>query len=384
MSYNHPNQLTKPKGRTLALRRVTNFWPLLVWLGAIGVAYWAYNQGVVFRRLNGAVDVYQENVSPKEDGNFDRLAEGIFRGAHVKQDQIVAYMRHDELDEKINILKHEIDTRRTERVRNYDEDLLRIDSDLREIEGDLATSKAEQAACQLEIDTITKRVSTFAPNAAQADKEAMISQFAAEYRIKLAKSKALAEVRKIDKDEVKNERDRMKQERDALVAQTDVKMYAERNQAAQLAQLELRTQRLTLKAARGGIVDLILKEPGEYVKQGEGILKIVGQPTQIVGFLAQDQLQNIAEGKTVYITSTKDRKQIFKSKVNFMAPRMNSVRDVSTGAAASRLFGRDIICEYPKDSTLLPGQTVIIWLDPPGDVPWINKLLNNDDAAGGK
>ncbi len=384
MSYNHPNQLTKPKGKNFALRRVTNFWPLLVWIGAICVAVWTYNQGVVFRRLNGAVDVYQENVSPKEDGNFDRLAEKIYRGAHVAQDQIVAYMRHDELDEKINILKHEIDTRRTERLRHYDEDLLKIDSDLREIDGDLVTSQAEQEACKFEIDTITKRVNTFAPNAAMGDKEAMISQFAAEFRIKLAKSKALAEVRKIDKDKVQNERDRMKQERDALAAETDVRNYAERNQAAQLAQLELRTQRLTIRAARGGIVDLILKEPGEYVKQGEGILKIVGAPTQIVGFLAQDQLKNITEGRKVYITSTKDRNLVYESKVNFLAPRMNSVRDVSAGAAASRLFGRDVICEYPAGSNLLPGQTVIIWLDHPGDVPWLNKLLSNEDAGSGK
>ncbi len=382
MSYNHPNQLTKPKGRNIALHRVLNFWPLLIWFGAIFVAFWAYKQGVVFRRLNGAVDVYQESVSPFEEGNFDRLAPGIERGKTVTKGDVVAYMRDDVLVEKIDILKHEIETRRTERLRHYDEDLLKLDSEIRKINADLKTSKAEQDACQEEITRIEKRFDAF-PGLKPADRDSAVNDLAAAFRIKLAKSKALADASKIDMGEVENQRTALKRERDALANESDVKKYAERNQAAQLAQLEHRVERLTLKATHDGIVDLVLKEEGEFVKQGEGILKIVGEANQIVGFLAQDQLKNIAVGQKIWITSTKDRANVIESKVNFMAPRMNSLKDVS-GGSTNRLFGRDIICEYPRNSGLLPGQTVIIWLEEPGKVPWLNRLLTNEDAEGGK
>ncbi len=382
MSYNLPNQLTKPKGRNLTLHRVLGWWPLLVWIAALFVAQWAYKQGVVFKRLNGAVDVYQENVSPLEDGSFDKLADGIVRGKAVKAGEPVAYMQNTILAEKLSILSQEIETRRTERLRQFDQDLLKIDSDLRKIEDDRVTSQAEKQACEDEIAVITSRAMEMAKgNKAVVDN--IVSQMAAEYKIKLAKSSALAGQSVLDKEAVAKDRAKLQAERDTLAKETDIKKYAERNQAAQLAQLEHRVERLTLKANRDGIVDLIMKESGEFVKQGEGVLKIVGKATQIVGFLAQDQLGQIAVGKKVWITSTKDRRQVFESKVQFLAPRMNSVRDVSS-TAASRLFGRDVICEYPSTSNLLPGQTVIIWLEPPGDVPLLNKLFTNDDSATGK
>ena len=119
MPSDHPNALVRRKGRPNTWRRIVNLWPLLVWIGAIAVAFWAYSQGVVFRRMNGAVDPYQENVSPLEEGYFSKLADGIVRGSHVEANQVVAYMSDTVLEEKISILTQEIDTRRTERIRNY-------------------------------------------------------------------------------------------------------------------------------------------------------------------------------------------------------------------------------------------------------------------------
>jgi hypothetical protein len=387
MSYNLPNSLT-PKTRNFGLRKITNFWPLLVWIGAIFAAFWAYKQGVVFRRFNGAVDVQQENVSPFEEGNFDKLADGIYRGGSVKAGQVVGYMRDIVLKEKIDILKQEINTRRTERLRHFDEDLLKMESELRKIKTDLRTSEAEQDACEEEIKLIGQAADAMGTKgplspSAQSARDAYVNNLGASFKIKLSKSKALATASAEELKEVNKQYQVIKAERQALAEIKDEKLFAERNQAAQLTQLEHRVERLTLKATRDGTVDLILKEPGEFVKQGEGILKIVGAPNQIVGFLAQDQLGQIKKDAKVYLTSTKDRATVYTSKVEFLAPRMNSFKD-SSGATGGRIFGRDVICSYPKDSGLLPGQTIIIWLEPPGDVPWINKLLTNDDAATGK
>ena len=383
MPSDHPNALVRRKGRPNTWRRIINLWPLLVWMGAIAVAFWAYSQGVVFRRMNGAVDPYQENVSPLEEGYFSKLADGIVRGAHVEADQIVAYMSDTVLEEKISILTQEIDTRRSERIRNYNDDILKVESELREIEGDLAAARAETDATQREINSMVERMKTLNLNT-EAQRLALTGPLVSEFNIKIAKYNAVVSVRVKDKTQVENDRDRLVQERDILAKESDPAKYAERNQAAQLAQLNQRKARLTLHASRAGTIDRILKEPGEFVKQGEGVLKIVGSPTQIIGFLAQDQINQISQGQKVWITPTSDRKRIFDSKVLYLAPRMNSLPDSTGPSANSRLFGRDVLCEYPPNSQLLPGQTVIIWIEPPGEVPLLNQWLSNRDSDAGK
>lgn len=383
MPSDHPNALVRRKGRPNTWRRIINLWPLLVWMGAIAVAFWAYSQGVVFRRMNGAVDPYQENVSPLEEGYFSKLADGIVRGAHVEADQIVAYMSDTVLEEKISILTQEIDTRRSERIRNYNDDILKVESELREIEGDLAAAQAETDATQREINSMVERMKTLNLNT-EAQRLALTGPLVSEFNIKIAKYNAVVSVRVKDKTQVENDRDRLVQERDILAKESDPAKYAERNQAAQLAQLNQRKARLTLHASRAGTIDRILKEPGEFVKQGEGVLKIVGSPTQIIGFLAQDQINQISQGQKVWITPTSDRKRIFDSKVLYLAPRMNSLPDSTGPSANSRLFGRDVLCEYPPNSQLLPGQTVIIWIEPPGEVPLLNQWLSNRDSDAGK
>ena len=383
MPFHHPNRPQALKGRSRWGRRIVNLWPLLVWFGAIFVALWAYRQGVVFRRMNGAVDVYQENISSLEEGNFDQLAEGITRGAKVKDGQVVAYMRDAVLQEKITILKQEIETRRAERIHKFNDDILKIESELRKIDGDLVAGQAEAEATQREIDSMVSRMKALNLNS-EAQKLALTGPIVSDFNIKIAKYKAIVGVRTVDKTKVENDLNRLVQERDALAQETDPAKIAERDQAAKLAELYKRLERLTLHATRAGTVDRILKEPGEYVKAGEGILKIVGGPTQIIGFMSQDQIAQIEQGKKVWITPTSDRSKIYDSKVLYLAPRMNSLPDSTGPAANSRLFGRDVICEYPPHAELLPGQTVIIWIEPPGDVPLLNRWLTNHDAAAGK
>lgn len=383
MPYNHPNKVVLRKGRSRSLRKIFNLWPLVAWVGAIFLAIWAYKQGVVFRRMNGAVDVYQENVSPIEDGNLEKLGDGIFRGAPVKEGQIVAYMRSTQLDEQILMVKHEIETSRVERLRDYASDILKIESELREIEGDLASAQAEAEATQKEIDGMVDRMKKMGLTS-EAQQMAITGPMVSDFNIKIAKYSALVKVRTIDKGKVENDRDRLIQERDALANEKDLGKVAERDQATELAQLMQKERFLILRATRDGVIDRILKEPGEYVKAGDGVLKIVGGPSQIIGFLSQDQIDAIKKDKEVWITPTSDRTKIYNSKVLFLAPRMNTLPDSTGPSANSRLFGRDVICEYPKESGLLPGQTVIIWIEPPGDIPILNRLIRNDDIGGGK
>jgi multidrug efflux pump subunit AcrA (membrane-fusion protein) len=160
-------------------------------------------------------------------------------------------------------------------------------------------------------------------------------------------------------------------------------LIATTGQRKQLDILKQKESRLQLRATRAGTVDRIMKEPGEYVKAGEGILKIVGDPVQIVGFLPQDQLHSITVGKEVFITPTRERNRIEPSKIKFLAPRMNTVPDSTSPIPNKRLFGQDVVCDLPPGLNLLPGQTVIIHLDDPRSVPILTdifrKIFHNED-----
>ncbi|MGK0188915.1 MAG: hypothetical protein ACI9R3_004729, partial [Verrucomicrobiales bacterium] len=93
MSEIHPSAPTLTKGRrSHRLRQIVDHWPLLVWLVIFGIAIFGYKKGIVFTRMNGVVDVYQESIAPTEDGTFLKLAEGIETGKTVEDGEIIAYM----------------------------------------------------------------------------------------------------------------------------------------------------------------------------------------------------------------------------------------------------------------------------------------------------
>lgn len=376
-SANLPNPIRIHKGRSRAWQRWGHWWPMLLWLGAIALAMWVYGQGVVFRRMNGAVDVYQENISPVEAGNFDRLEKGIERGARVTDGQVLGYMRTTRLEEDIAVLKQEIEINRAEILRDLNDDLWKSEEELREIEGDVAASEAEKKACQEEIDGLLKQ----AGGSAQSSSNPYFRNQTSDFRIKIAKCDAIVLVGKKAREEVGKVRESITQQITTLTNEKDLFKIADKNQASKLAQLKQREATFVLRATRAGTVDRILKEPGEYVKPGESIMKIVGEPTQVIGFLSQEQVGNVKSGDTVWITPSMDRNKVFESKVLHLSPRMNTLPDVTGPMANSRVSGRDVVCAFPASSGLLPGQTVIIWIEPPGKIPLIGDWFSKDQSA---
>lgn len=401
MPYHQPNKLEPIKGNRFHVRRILHFWPLLVWVAVLFTGIWAYQQGVVFRRMNGAVDVYQENVSPTEDGTFQGLADGVERGRRVVKDQPIAFMSTVAIDAEIRAVKTEIEIERQDRLREFDQELRKMEAELRKIDADYQGALAEAKSYKEAADAILSRQ--------KAAFEAMKKQLpnlggdmppdetAAKYLAEISKLNAQAGVWKEQMAKAQKEYDLLSGERLALEKLSiekdeDLLKIAGHSQAVDYQDLQAKRQRMVLKATTSGIVDRILKEPGEYVKTGEGILKIVADPTQIIGFLPEDQLSQIHPGKTVWITPSHNRTTSYESKILFLAPRMNSLPDSTSPLPNKMLHGRDIICEYPKSAivangpdgqtqySLLSGQTVIIHIERPGNVPLINQIFRNDDA----
>ena len=91
MSEFHPNRDTPVKTKLgLTRRKILESWPLLVWVGIGLIAAWGYSRGRVFARMNGAVDVYQENISPIEEGRIAKIL--VKRGDFVPPNSIIARM----------------------------------------------------------------------------------------------------------------------------------------------------------------------------------------------------------------------------------------------------------------------------------------------------
>jgi HlyD family secretion protein len=137
-------------------------------------------------------------------------------------------------------------------------------------------------------------------------------------------------------------------------------------------------------------VDRIEKEIGEFVKTGESVLRIVGDPEQIVCFLPQDQAADITLGQEVWVANTSNKTQIFPTTVIAVSPRINNLADATSPLPNRRVHGRDVVLAYPSKPfpdgavrdgkfVLLPGQTVIVHLQKPGTDNWLDSLFHNDD-----
>ncbi|MBP7949966.1 MAG: HlyD family efflux transporter periplasmic adaptor subunit [Verrucomicrobiales bacterium] len=370
MPHHHPNKLQPLRPKGYSLRRYVAYWPLLVWLGAIGVAVWSYQQGAVFKRMNGAVDVYQESVSPQLEGKLESLGPGIERGKRVEAGAVVAIMRSDLIDAELAGVMAQIEADRRKRLSEFDDRIFKLESEKRGIDRDAEEVKNEAEAFEevkADKEKEWQRRMQGIPKERQG--ELPTDPMIAEYNAEIAKSRAQHRALMISMTQVDNEIAVQKQKRDVLAKETDPMKYVEDDRASELMQLRASKEGLRLKATVGGIIDRIDKEPGEFVMEGEGIVKIVADPTQVIGFLAQEQVDRVEVGADVWITPLSDRTQVFHSKVLFLAPRTNFLSNSTSPAPGARLFGRDVICEYPKGSTLLPGQTVTIHLDRPGAIP---------------
>jgi multidrug resistance efflux pump len=345
MSEFHPNRQkmvrTKPG---LTRRRIIEMWPLLVWAAVLYAGWHMYRGGVVFARMNGAVDVYQENITPSEDGRL--LDIKVQRGQKVEPGTVVAVMDPAPYKMELEGLRREVLADRVKDIREYDQEILKLESELREID----VAAAEDGATMKQLEDSVNRAKGVRE---QLQKEADVVAKANLESDDLLKTGALRE-----------------DEQQRFIELTTMIGLCE------------------LKTTKGGIIDRVVKEKGEYVKAGDGVLKVVGEPEHIVCFLPQDQSDDLKVGQKVWVVATSDKTKIFESTVEGISPRINNLPDSSSPIPNRRVHGRDVIIHYPPlalptatDSAykLLSGQTVIIHTSKPGQVPLLDRIFPNDD-----
>ena len=404
MSEFHPNRTSPVKTKLgLTRRRILEAWPLLVWLGVGLIAVWGYSRGRVFSRMNGAVDVYQENISPIEEGRIQKIL--VKRGAFVEPGTIIARMDSSLYERELVGILRGVAANRYEEIARIERQQLDLEAELRKLEitdagdkgrlGALTTSLARlQKATDSPTSTVTKQIGLGALAATateQLDKlnadigEIQGSQAAAVQSIgdvKMTLTKITNQIAKLRANATATAN------ADATSLTDEIRAGLLPNEQKDINELLSVIELCSLRTTRGGTVDRLEKEEGEFVAQGEAVMRVVAEPDQIVAFLPQDQIGNLNVGDKVWITPALDRNQIFESTVTAISPRINNLADATSPLPNRRVFGRDVVCTFPpgalppvkgQPGLLVPGQTVTVHVTRPGEIPLMNRIFHNDD-----
>lgn len=399
MSEFHPNRTplvrTRPK---LTTRRILECWPFVVWVVIAVLAWRIYSGGVVFARMNGAVDVYQENITPISEGRLLKI--NVIRGQRVAPLSVVAEMDPAPYLLQVESLKREIVAKRIDDVNDYVQVIYKLEADLRDIQN----ANAEDGATIKELKSLME-VSGQPRSTTNPELQRLLnaSTDTLRARVDLAKAEARAALTAQHLSQVteaitqtKAARARLETEA-ALIAKSGVtfeeitKASALRaDEEKQYSELKTLIDQCQLITPHGGVVDRVDKEVGEFVEAGEGVLKMVGDPEHIIAFLPQDQANDLTLGQTVWVASTSNKEDIFPSAVEAISPRINNLADATSPLPNQRVHGRDLIIKYPTEALpeapgkpfkLLPGQTVIIHTTKPGRLPLLERIFPSDDSG---
>lgn len=397
MSEFHPNRTSLVKTKLgLTRRRFLESWPILVWIAAALMAFWGYSRGRVFSRMNGAVDVYQENISSSESGRVLKIL--VKRGDNVPANTIVAKMDTSVYERELTGILRGAAASRYSEISRLERQQLDLEAELRKLEVSDAGDKARvaeliNARARLQkvtgfsdgaqklmvngiaITPVTEKIDELNADIAQIQgTQAAVVQSIGEVRNSLAK--------------VIKETDKLKANAEATIKADfksltpDVLAGLREDEQKDVNELLSLIDRCDLRTTRGGNIDRLEKEEGEYAAKGESVLRVVAAPDQIIAFLPQDQIGKLSVGDTVWITPGMDRATIFETKVTAISPRMNNLADSTSPLPNRRLYGRDVVCAFPKAGigTLVPGETVTVHIQKPGDIPLMNRIFHNDDA----
>jgi multidrug resistance efflux pump len=374
MSEYHPNKV-RPMRPRVTWRRVAAYWPLLVWLGVVGIALWTYLKGVEFNRVNGLVDPIQEAVAADEDGRIRKIL--VRTGQPVKQGDPLVEMDTSVLDQQIQRLEAAIRSDLEDRILDYQTSINRLQSDRRELERDKASDEGELKVIEASVTQMNEVIDN-QPTPAQ--KQAMRAALAAALaRIEgdHGRLKAVVPLYEGQLKEVDAEIEKFKKEIEKIRDNPNIEELARANgDLAELQELKILRERSVIKSNHDGMVDRVDKDEGEFVVKADPILRVVANPEVIRAFLPEDELKKVSRDQTVWVSPQSDHTVSYETRVIGISPRVNVVPDTTSPIPNMMLHGREIILDYPKESNLLPGQRIIVHLEQPGGFDFIAKIFS--------
>jgi len=129
----------------------------------------------------------------------------------------------------------------------------------------------------------------------------------------------------------------------------------------QMKELRFVKENLTLRAASDGVIGLINFQVGEVVPTGAVVVEIVKHvPPTVDAFVPETLIIHVAVGQEFRISSLSNPQRYYRAKISSIMPRFVDQID-KTGSAPDRVIrGRHLLLTPIGDTTLLPGESVII------------------------
>lgn len=377
MSEFHPNRV-RPMRPRFTVRRLINFWPLLVWIGVLGMAYWAYQKGVHFTRMNGLVDPITEAVAADEDARIKEIL--VTTGTPVKKGDKLVILDTAIIEAQIDKLTAGIRADLEDSLLSYELDLARLKNEQRNVLRDKLADEGELAAVNDQLESLrpNKAIPGVAETLYRAERDAgRLQSLIGKDGEKGVYDKQLEEIG----DEIKPLEEKVNALREGLKNPDWEKLASANGDLSELQELKVLKDRSILYSSHDGNVDRIERDDGEFILKGDTILRVTAHPKHIRVLLPNDQLGTVKVGDPVWVSSITDKYKYFKTKIINTSPRVTNAPNTTSPLPNQVLHGQEIIAAFPPESGFLPGQPVILHTEEPGQVPFLTRLFGGRGRA---
>lgn len=363
--------------------RLRQGWPWLIWLVVGGVVVWSVSRGHVLERMNGQVEEDYQYIAPAQEGRLLRIL--VKPGDRVEPGGMVAELDPEPWNLQIRGLLLGLANKRQEDLSSRLRERASIERELGALRETLAADEGRLAG--LVPSSKTSGAPLLMKQQGKAD--AVVAD-AGEISGRLQVTRELIPKLESRLAEMDAETIRLKLAAEHAAAATPgddpstlLALFPE-TERIRLQELLHGRDHCRIFSAKGGVVDKLVKTPGDHLLAGDHLLEMVGHPKHITAFVSSDEAAALQPGDRVWVTPAHGRKRsIHESTVVRAAPDAERLPLSSKAGSGAYQAGRRITVAFPPSARaagegtaagLLPGEGVTVHLKHPGDLSLFTKL----------
>ncbi|MED5470623.1 MAG: biotin/lipoyl-binding protein, partial [Verrucomicrobiota bacterium] len=156
MSNSIPNEIKLKKTSSYRARKIFEKWPILVWLGMLGLVLFLYSQRGVKVRINGMVTAHTEEISAPEDGVILKVL--VKEGQKVSKGQELVTLDPSLLQKEIDDYKANLPFLRADMERKFKATRFGINADIQRAQSQKASAESRLETAKRNADLIKTNV----------------------------------------------------------------------------------------------------------------------------------------------------------------------------------------------------------------------------------
>ncbi len=336
--------------------------PVLVWLTAllvVGAIFYKKNQRL---ELSGIVLDFKTEVAPLDLGVIKNMHVSIYQP--VKEGDVLCVLDDSILrselelvNAELSLLKAKMALRKQSEERRFFSDVEETRLTILQIRAELEPDKINLLDKGVELDRLKKLASK---NAATDD-----DLKKAEFEFKALEKKIAINEKRLKQNEVDLEV-KIKRAADfakgqAIDGGVDYIRNALNVESLKLKDLEVRLQKLVLRAPISGVVTSIWTRPGDVVKPGERIIGIVKpKATEVLAFISPQHKTVIKAGDIVTLQRTAFASGDVNLTVKYLGPAVDELPAELWNHPNYPQYGVPVTLVLPEENDLVPGEVVKI------------------------